>query len=295
MADFEFDVEPLRSLAQAGASAARGLPPDDVRKLGARRRKRRLTVTAGVAAVMATALAGGAAAVVDQFAAGRNLEPGGPAPLTEVTTAVTATPPPTPGPSGRPFGDPLPGRVIPADFPIDADMPDYGEDGQIEAPELAYWYREISPCAAEFLPAQIEAALVDAISVRLTAPEVEVFRGLWVFENAGDAESVLQAYVDDDVRACPRDMADATATNFTVDKADFGDESFVTAQSWSGRDGVRSSGLIQSALIRLGPAVLIVSEYGEAMPGNESELLRAAVLDAAETLTAATCELIQGC
>lgn len=98
----------------------------------------------------------------------------------------------------------LPGGVIPADFPLDVDLPDYGDEGAIEGPELACWYKEVSLCAAESFPAEIADALVDAMSVRLVAPEVEVFRGLWVFESAEDAESVLQRYVND-VAMCPHD------------------------------------------------------------------------------------------
>jgi hypothetical protein len=298
MADFEFDVEPLRSLAQAGERAAYGLPPDTVRRLGMRRRKRRLAVAASVAVVTAIALAGGAAGVV-AYVGSSNLGPARPAPLPEMTTVITDPSLPTPA-LDVPSSVDLPGGVIPADFPIDVDLPDYGGDGITEGPDLGYWYREISPCADESLPNEIATALVDATSVRLLAPEVEVFRGLWVFESVADAESVLAAYIDD-VRACPTVTptvtGDETMISFTVDRLDLGDESYLTVQDtarWP--DEGPLPGLSQSALVRLGPAVLIVSDYGEGMRGRESDKLqRQYVLDTAETLTAATCELIDRC
>ncbi len=305
MADFEFDVEPIRSLAQAGARAAHGLPPDEVRRLGARRRKRRLTVTASVAVVAAMALAGGAAAMVEYVGSGSNLEPAGPAPLPEVTTVVTTPGQPSPTPDAPDDGEPatdespdpssieLPGGIIPGDFPIDVDLPDYGGEGQTEGPEVGYWYKEISPCAAESFPAEIADALMDAMWVRLVAPEVEVFRGLWVFESVADAESVMKAYVDD-VSACPSVTQDTTMTTFSAERLDLGDDSHLTVQSLATLpDENPVPGLTQSALVRLGSALLLVSDSGEGMRDTDSERLqRESVLEIAGVLAAETCETL---
>jgi hypothetical protein len=271
----EFDRDPLqrlREVADAGREHARGLPADEVRALGSRRQRRRMAASvAGVCAVVVI-IAGGVLSATGQMSS-----------LVDAPQPADAPRPSTaPSPPARNTESPVLGAVdnvppsggwmteIPGGYPLARNLPAQGEDGAVQGPGGEVDLPGIRACGSVAFP--LAGSSSDMLGLRYTAPEVRHVRQLVVYEDAVAAQAALRRLVDD-VAACPREELDDGVSYrvHQVRATDLGDTG-VRALTHGGQQGFGLMlGSEQHHLVRVGNAVLRLSEAAEYMPDSDAE------------------------
>jgi hypothetical protein len=228
----------LRSLADAGGRAARALPGAQVRALGTRRRRRRMTATVGASLAAVAVVVGGAFAAINQLGVFR-VEPAAPIPTT-----------------------------IPDGYPIDRDLPDYGGDGDVQGPGPEIEGDEFTLCGAVVLPGDVVP--IDRLGVRSVAPEFQHLRLVQLSEAPDEAEAVIRQGAEAGAD-CPRDdLGGGTVAEHVVEPTPLGGGGVVVLTRYE-MDGLPVLGVEQRHLVRLGAAVLMVYESGEYEPRSDLE------------------------
>ncbi len=171
----------------------------------------------------------------------------------------------------RPPLSPTDGSDIPADFPIDADLPDMtGDGGKITGPGA----REnglgtVTLCGNDIWPHTPN----DRLSVTSTGPEYRQSREVVTFPDAQAAVNVMTG-LRQDVRACPSEPEATGATGsptnrlHRIHQADTGYESLTFSTTLE--DGSIGGEIYQ--FVRVGNGVLAMYRSGEFAMGSLSEL-----------------------
>ena len=163
----------------------------------------------------------------------------------------------------RPLGDPVPAPTIPADFPLDLDLPEADGDHTVTPPSPeADGVGEVEVCGSTVWPA---GAAVARLATNAHGPEHVDARELVVLPDADVASTVLPQ-----VRGVVQACTDAPAHQvWTVHDVDTGHDSVTFSLTWD--DGPGAS-VFQ--LTRVGSGLLLTHVYGEGMLDTLGPTLR---------------------
>lgn len=241
----------LRELADTGRERAHGLPPAQVRALGARRHRHRTLAVTAAASVAVAVFAGGALAVTGQ--------------LTE-TTAPS-------GPVDRPGGiEPVDRWLteIPAGVRVDRGLATDDADVNVTGPAEGAEVPAYEVCDAIAYPPAHEPT--DRLAVLAQGPEYRATRVLTVYRDAETAQDALREFVTA-VEDCPREELEGGAwRRRAVVESGVGEEGYVVVQGYGQRGLGPVLGTYSSQLARVGNALVFVEELGEGAPGSQAEL-----------------------
>lgn len=223
------DRDPLQQLASFGTGGpVDPLPAAEVRRLGDRRRARRTAVASvtGVAAVLAVVVPATLYAARD--GSGRPVPP---------STSTSAGP-----------------TTIPADFPLDREAYDFGEQGQRTGPAAGVTVEQPLPCGRDPLASR---PVTDRLGFANEGDEFRDHRQLLLYADEGAASAVMAAAAAA-VEGCATDPGAGGTLTWTTLPADTG---YATATY---RQGVQEAmGGRTFQLTRVGRAVLQVAWIGE--------------------------------
>lgn len=255
--------DPIRDLESFGTGGihVNPLAPDQVRRLGDRRRARRratLLIAASVLAVVGGIIPVTLAMTNDDTA---------PAPPM-ITPTPTPTPSPTPTPTPSPTQEPLGRGNIPADFPLDIDAGDYtGDGGTMLGPDPSVEILPLELCGEDLLPT---GSAKGRLAFSSTGPEVREERSLVTYEDERSA-NVLWAAVAERAASCT--SWDDNGVRKTLTGIDPGYDqavvSFAVTQEPLG-------GTVY-VVAQVGSAILTLAHHGEL--GPETARATAEVLD----------------
>lgn len=282
-------LDRLQALADEGGRAAQGLPGTQVRLLGARRRRRRLATTTGAVVMAVAVVAGGAFAALDRLG-GTSIEPADPSPTRPVDPSPT-------GPAGPSPSEPAGPRptVIPPDYRIDRELADYGSDGEVQGPSADIEAEPFQACERTGWPEN--TVPIDQLGVRSTAAgDIRHIRLVRLYGDAEAADAVVRGLVDV-VAGCSGERDGGTVMKYEGEQTTLGDGGLKVLISFE-VDGLPVLGMEQLHAIRVGSAVLIVSESGEYEPGSDvaqtwvddlTDVARSLADDLRECLAGASC------
>ncbi|HSX69169.1 hypothetical protein [Nocardioides sp.] len=227
------DRDPLQQLASFGTGGpVDPLPATEVRRLGDRRRARRTAVASvtGVAAVLAVVVPAGLYAARDGS--------GGAVPPGTSTSAGPAT--------------------IPADFPLDREAYDFGENGQRSGPAAGVTVEQPLPCGRDPLASR---PVTDRLGFANEGDEFRDHRQLLLYADESAAAAAMAAAAAA-VEGCTTDPGTGAGTGGTLTWTALpADTGFATATY---RQGVQEAmGGRTFQLTRVGRAVLQVAWIGE--------------------------------
>jgi hypothetical protein len=215
-----------------------GLPADEVRRLGDRARRRRITVRAAgatcvVAAVAATSLALGTG------------------------TPLTAPDPvaPDPDPSPTRAVAPEPDRLVPSGFPLSRGLPMSAGTPDLAGPAAAPFSEVIPPvCGSTYA---LAGTPVDRLAMEGTNVVFQGVRDLAVYDSPGQALRAVEEQAQR-LRDCPTERGAGSLATTTVEPLAIGD------QAWRATRVYTSDGTAVSVevfyLVQRGTAALVLTE-----------------------------------